>query len=84
MFYVYVLQSLTESSRFYIGSTKDLRVRLKSHNTGENTATKNHQWKLVYYEAYLTDSAARQREKQLKHHGKSKQALMHRIKASLD
>ncbi len=84
MFYVYVLQSLTEPTQFYIGSTKDLNVRLESHNNGKNTATKNHQWKLVYYEAYLTESVARQREKQLKHHGKSKQALMHRIKVSLD
>ncbi len=83
MFYVYVLNSVTSDKRFYIGSTKDLKARLESHNQSENKATKHHQWKLVYYEAYVTECAARKREQILKHHGKTKQALMIRIKASL-
>ena len=83
MFYVYVLQSELDGDRFYLGSTRDLKRRLESHNTGENRSTRNHQWKLVYYEAYLTAVAARQREHKLKKHGKVKQALMQRIKVSL-
>ncbi|GGD79597.1 GIY-YIG nuclease family protein, partial [Lacimicrobium alkaliphilum] len=83
MFYVYLLQCETDENQFYIGSTKDLRKRLLSHNAGENNATKGHQWKLVYYEAYLNEQAARAREKRLKHHGKTKQALMIRIREML-
>ena len=83
MFYVYVLQSESDKSRFYLGSTKDLKRRLKSHNQGENKATKGSQWQLVYYEAYITLTAARQREHKLKHDGRSRRFLMQRIKESL-
>ena len=84
MFYVYVLQSVDEDKVFYIGSTKDLKQRFASHNDGENTSTKNRQWRLVYYEAYVSMSAAREREQKLKKHGRSKQLLLERIKRSLD
>ena len=84
MFYVYVLQSVSDSEKFYLGSTKDLRQRLESHNLSENKATKGCQWKLVYYEAYVKLSAARQREQKLKHDGRARRFLMQRIKASLE
>ena len=83
MFYVYCINSVDDKERFYIGSTNDLRRRLEEHNTAKNRLTKNHQWKVVYYEAYVTDLAARLREQKLKQHGNTKQALMKRIKASL-
>ena len=83
MYYVYVLRSENEENRFYLGSTKDLKQRLKSHNQGENKSTKGTQWQLVYYEAYLTLNAARQREHKLKQDGRSKRFLMQRIKESL-
>ena len=83
MFYVYCIQSIDDKERFYIGSTNDLRRRLNEHNTNENQSTKNRQWRVVYYEAYLTDKAARQREQKLKQHGNTKQKLMKRIKSSL-
>ena len=84
MFYVYCLQCVDDTERFYIGSTKDLRRRFEQHNRGENRSTKNHQWRVVYYEAYINENAARQREQKLKKHGKVKQALMARIKESLN
>ena len=83
MYYVYVLRSENEADRFYLGSTKDLKQRLKSHNQGENKSTKGTQWQLVYYEAYITLNAARQREHKLKQDGRSKRFLMQRIKESL-
>ncbi len=82
MFYVYVLKEI-ERERFYIGSTGDLRKRVAGHNQGKSQSTRNRQWQLVYYEAYLTEPAARQRELQLKQHGKVKQTLMQRIKSNL-
>ena len=80
MHYVYVLQSHADSGKFYLGSTSNLKQRLNSHNRGLNKATRGAQWKLVYYEAYITLSAARIREYRLKHNGKAKAALMRRIK----
>ena len=84
MFYVYVLQSESDSNRFYLGSTKDLKARLASHNAGDNPSTKNSQWQLVYYEAYVSEPSARAREQKLKQDGRSKRFLMQRIKASLE
>jgi putative endonuclease len=83
MFYVYVLQSESDNNKFYLGSSKDLRQRLESHNLGKNKATKGSQWQLVYYEAYVSLSAARQREHKLKYDGRAKRFLMERIKESL-
>ena len=84
MFYVYVLQSESDDNKFYLGSTKDLRQRLESHNLGKNKATKRSQWQRVYYEAYVSVSATRQREHKLKHDGRAKRFLMQRIKDSLN
>ena len=83
MFYVYVLRSKSDENKFYLGSSKDLKQRLKSHNQGKSKATKGDQWQLVYYEAYITLTAARQREHKLKHDGRTKRFLMQRIKESL-
>ena len=83
MYYVYVIQSETDKDNFYLGRAVDLRRRLEQHNRGENKSTKAHQWKLVYYEAYITESGAREREHKLKHNGRSKLSLMQRIKESL-
>ena len=83
MFYVYVLQSKSDSERFYLGSTIDLKQRIESHNLGKSRSTKGHQWVLVYYEAYVNEQAARQREHKLKQDGRSKRFLMQRIKESL-
>ena len=66
MFYVYVLISLRDEG-LYIGFTKDLKSRIKRHNSGMVESTKNRlPLKLVYYEACLNQSDALRREKYLK------------------
>ena len=66
MHYLYLLRS-KESEKVYIGTTSDLKARLFAHNSGQNKSTKLGQpWELIYYEAYLTLSLARLRERQLK------------------
>ena len=84
MHYVYVLQSIQDDEKFYIGFSNDLRQRLAYHNAGKNPSTKGYTWHVVYYEAFLTETAARKRERVLKHDGRSRYALMERIKESLD
>lgn len=82
MNYVYLIQN--EIGNIYYGSTCDLRRRLKEHNSNKSFSTKNHQWKLIYYEAYLNEKDARIREKHLKHHGQSLAHLKNRLSFSLN
>ena len=79
MYYVYFLKSLLHNE-FYVGSTNDLKQRMKDHNLGKVFSTKRYMpWKLLYYEAYLFKKSARMREKRLKHHGNALRELKKRI-----
>ncbi len=85
MFYVYVLESLKCLGELYVGSTDDLKRRFTEHNAGKVTSTTRYlPWRLIYYEAYLTDKLARNREKKLKHHGNAMRELKKRIGVSSD
>jgi putative endonuclease len=64
MFYVYVLES---GEHRYMGSTKDLRRRVKEHNAGQNQTTKAYApWTVIHYEAYISSDDAKRREKYFK------------------
>ena len=71
MFYTYVLQSLNDM-RFYVGYTKDLKLRFEKHTKGLVESTRDRRpLKLVYYEACLSQADALKREKYFKtYHGK--------------
>jgi putative endonuclease len=68
MYHVYLLKSLKDSSKSYIGLTiKPPRVRLKEHNNGLSTYTKtNKPWELVYFENFYCKLCADKREQFLK------------------
>lgn len=84
MYYFYLLQSIKKLNEIYAGSTKNLKIRLKEHNQGKVISTKRYMpWKLVYYEAYLSERDARIREQKIKKHGKGNDELKKRIKFSL-
>lgn len=84
MWYFYVLQSQKDLDYFYKGSTGDLKRRMLQHNNGEVESTRpNRPWKLVYYEAYLTEKVARLRESNVKKSGSVSAPLLKRIKESL-
>ena len=79
MYYFYVLQS-QRNRKLYFGYTSDLKKRYNEHNSGKvNYTSKYIPYKLLYYEAYLSESQARERERQIKHHGKAYKALKNRI-----
>jgi len=62
MFYVYIIKSLVDN-KLYIGYSKDLKNRLKEHNSGQNLSTKTRRpFKLIYYEAHLSKEDAEARE----------------------
>jgi putative endonuclease len=80
MFYVYVLKSQKDGMS-YIGSTNDLRRRVKEHNSGLVISTKPRQpLELVYYEAYKSENDARKREWSLKLKSRAYAQLRKRIK----
>jgi len=82
MFYTYVLQSLYDM-KFYVGYTKDLKLRFEKHTKGFVELTMDRRpLKLVYYEACLSQADALKREKYFKtYHGKM--FLKRRLKSYL-
>lgn len=66
MYFVYILESIKDNN-LYTGSTKNLKRRLKDHNSGKVKSTqKRKPFKGVYFEEYSTLSEARKRESYLK------------------
>lgn len=49
---------------FYIGYTNELKRRFSEHQKEDK-----HYWRVIYYESYLSEKLARQREKKLKYYG---------------
>jgi putative endonuclease len=83
-FYVYVLQSQKHPEEFYYGYTGDLQRRIKEHNQKKNFSTKRYQpWKLIHYEACLSEQDAIRREEYLKT-SQGSRMLRRRIKDYLD
>ena len=79
MNYVYLLKS-PEHGVIYIGFTTDLKQRFAEHQQ----LRRHKGWRLIYYEAYLDEGDARERERMLKHYGSSLGRLKHRLKRSLE
>lgn len=81
-YYVYVLLSLKDN-KFYIGSTNNLKRRLKEHRAGKNISTsKRLPLKLIYFEGHLSRTDAERREKYFKT-TKGKVTLRNIIRESL-
>ena len=86
MFYVYMLRS-GKTRSLYIGVTNDLKRRFSEHNSeraSREFTQRNKPWKLVYYEAYLNELDAHEREAALKNYGAGLGQLRRRIKRSLE
>jgi putative endonuclease len=65
--YVYILRSLRNPGRHYVGVTGDLRVRLRKHSAGEVSHTsKFAPWTLKTYVAFADEKQAFTFEKYLK------------------
>lgn len=64
--FTYLIRSLTDSE-YYTGIAKDPFVRLKLHNKGNQTSTKNRGlFELVYFKKHESYLEARKHEKWLK------------------
>ena len=66
MFYVYIIESITNGV-FYKGSTSDYLRRLDEHNNNKNIYTRNKgPWKLIFVQEFATLQEALRVEKKLK------------------
>jgi len=82
MYYTYVLQSEVDGN-FYVGYTKDLKLRFEQHTKGYVEATKERRpLTLIYYEACLHQDDAIRRERSLKSYN-GKRYLYRRLKSYL-
>ena len=92
MYFVYLLKKL-ESGKTYIGSTNDLRRRLREHKNKirarilrARPSTKEFcalEPDLIYYESFKDERDAREREKKLKQRGQTMRRLKEKLKYSL-
>jgi putative endonuclease len=82
MHYTYVLQS-EKDLKFYVGYTKDLKLRFDQHTKGIVDSTKDRRpLKLIYYEACENQRDATKREKYLKTYN-GRRFLQNRLKSYL-
>ena len=68
MYHVYLLKSLKNPTKSYVGFTnRDIKIRLSEHNNGMSSSTKTDlPWELIYYESFSCQNCAEKREKFLK------------------
>jgi putative endonuclease len=67
MHYVYLLSSVSDPARRYVGFTANLKKRFKSHNEGASVHTAKYRpWKLVTYLGFDNERKAREFEHYLK------------------
>ncbi len=83
MFFLYILKSLKDEN-LYIGYTSNLRKRIEEHNSGESQSTNPRKpFKLIYYEAYLSEKDAKHREHNLKLRSRALAQLKKRLEDTL-
>ncbi len=83
MFFLYILKSLKDNN-LYIGYTSNLRKRIEEHNSGKAKSTNPRKpFKLIYYEAYLSEKDAKHREHNLKLGSRALAQLKKRLEDTL-
>ena len=81
MHYVYILKSQKDRSKFYIGETIDLAVRLKQHNKGMCSYSRRFApWSIETYITFSNAKLAKEFERYLKT-GSGKAFLKRRLMA---
>ena len=67
MHFVYILVSLKDPTRYYIGKTCDLHIRLQQHNRGESGYSKRYTpWRMETYVAFSDERIALSFERYVK------------------
>ena len=67
MHYVYLIESVSDPVRRYVGLTADLRQRMDEHNSGKSLHTAKYMpWRVITYIAFSDKSKAEAFERYLK------------------
>ena len=67
MYFVYILVSIPDTHRHYVGLTTDLERRLSQHNSGDGIYTRRFApWRLEAYIAFQSKQTALRFERYLK------------------
>jgi predicted GIY-YIG superfamily endonuclease len=67
VYYVYLIESLSEPGQRYVGVTGDLKLRLHEHNAGKSIHTSKFKpWRLAAYIAFTDRIKAEAFERYLK------------------
>jgi len=79
MYYFYVLKFFS-SGRIYKGLTNNLRRRITEHHRGQSSFTsRNGEFKLIFYEAYINKKDAQKAERYFKT-GHGREVLKEKLK----
>lgn len=80
MYFAYLAQSKKDNT-YYIGSTSDLKKRIKEHNQGKTKSLKHKlPVKLIYFEGYASKRMVLKIEKELKKNSFKKKEIIERLK----
>ena len=78
-YWVYMLKSIETKSVTYVGHTKDLKNRLKLHNTGKGAKfTRGRKWILIYKEKFKLKKMAISREYFIKNNKRIRKKIKER------
>ena len=67
MHYVYILASLKDPTKYYIGKTNEIHIRLQQHNRGESGYSKRYApWRIETYVVFSDGQLAEDFERYLK------------------
>lgn len=67
MFYVYIIQSISNSQQIYTWFTENLEERIKDHNSWKSSHTNKFKpWKIVFYSNFTSKKIALEFESYLK------------------
>lgn len=67
MFYVYVIRSLTDTNKFYVVFTQDVKKRLEAHNAKKSLFSRKYApWELESCIEFKSEEKARRFERYLK------------------
>jgi putative endonuclease len=65
--FVYLLRSVADPTRWYVGVTADVEARLRAHDAGQSPSTAPYRpWEAVVQIAFQSESAALRFERYLK------------------
>ena len=78
---VYMLKCISSvKKRTYVGYTKDIKNRLKKHNSNKGAKyTKGNKWVIIYKKKFISKSQAMSYEYHLKNNRKLRKEILNKI-----